>query len=64
MIKFLPMVLKNVARNRTRTLLTVGVTLLGTALLFSFLSVERSLQSTLEKTGEGGHVVVQEEYRR
>ncbi|MHC5039560.1 MAG: hypothetical protein ACYTHM_19840 [Planctomycetota bacterium] len=64
MLKFVPLVVRNALRNRTRTLLTVGVVMLGTALLFAFLSVERSVDRTIEKTGSGGHVMVQEEFRR
>jgi hypothetical protein len=62
--KFIPMVLRNARRNRARTLMTVGVVMLGTALLFAFLSVERSVDRTIEKTGAGGLVMVQEEFRR
>ena len=58
------MFLRNALRNRTRTLLTVGVVMLGTALLFAFLSVQQSVDGTIEKTGAGGHVVVQEQFRR
>jgi hypothetical protein len=64
MLKYVPMVLRNARRNRTRTLLTVGVVMLGTGLLFAFLSVERSVNRTIEKTGAGGHVMVQEAFRR
>ena len=64
MFKFLPLVFRNAVRNRTRTLLTVAVVMLGTGLLFAFLSVERSVERTIEKTGAGGHVMVQEEFRR
>ena len=63
-LKYVPMVVRNALRNRTRTVLTVAVVMLGTGLLFAFLAVERSVDRTIEKTGSGGHVIVQEEYRR
>ncbi|MCU0722928.1 MAG: hypothetical protein MUC63_04830 [Planctomycetes bacterium] len=64
MLKFLPMVVRNALRNRARTVLTVGIVMLGTALLFGFLAVERSIDRTIEKTASVGHVVVQEQFRR
>lgn len=64
MFKYLPLVLRNARRNQARTLLTIAVVMLGTGLLFAFLSVERSIDQTVEKTGAAGHVVVQEQFRR
>jgi hypothetical protein len=64
MLKFLPMVLRNALRNRSRTVLTVGIVMLGTALLFGFLAVELSIDRTIDKTASVGRVVVQEQFRR
>jgi hypothetical protein len=57
------MVLRNTLRNRSRTILTVGIVMLGMALLFSFLSVERSIDRTMGKTAAVGRLVVQEQFR-
>ena len=64
MLRYVPMVLRNAMRNRSRTILTLSVVMLGCGLLFAFLSVEQSLDAVVEKTGSSGHVVVQEQFRR
>jgi len=60
MVKFLPYILRSILRNRGRAALTVAVVAIGTAIVFSFLSLETSLWNTIEKTGSDTNLVVQQ----
>ena len=63
MFKFIPYVLRSMARNRGRAILTIAVVMIGTGIVFSFLSVENSLYATIEKTGSDTVVIVQQANR-
>ena len=60
MFRFLPYVLRSILRNRGRAALTVAVVCVGTAIVFSFVSLEASLWNTIEKTGSDTNLIVQE----
>ena len=60
MHKFLPYILRSILRNRGRAVLTIAVVGIGTAIVFSFLSLETSLWNTIEKTGSDTNLVVQQ----
>ena len=60
MFKFAPYVLRSILRNRSRAILTVAVVTLGTTIIFSFLTLETSLQRTVDKTGSDTNLIVQQ----
>ena len=63
MFRFLPYIFRSILRNRGRALLTVAVVMIGTTIIFSFLSLESSMNSTIEKTGSDTNVIVQQANR-
>jgi hypothetical protein len=60
MFRFLPYVLRSILRNRGRAALTVAVVAIGTAIIFSFFSLEQSLYNTIEKSGSDVNLIVQQ----
>ena len=63
MFRFLPYIFRSILRNRGRALLTVAVVMIGTTIIFSFISLETSMNNTIEKTGSDTNVIVQQANR-
>ena len=63
MLRFAPVLLRSILRNRARAMLTVAVVMVGTAIIFSFVSLETSMIDTIEKTGSDMNVIVQQANR-